>query len=287
MCAPAGPRSLFPHFPPLKDFTMTTPVSVDHRSALLAFRAAIRAVRKSPGPSTLSTLGSIALGLPGGPGNAVEDSADYVSLLGALERAADSPLFPRINHMVTAVHDFARLVPSWTPHPYAAEATADVVRLLAVCHEHQADMEEKPLSPWTRAAEAGTRLLGIILRRTDARPADALMVRTAEEFARRLRAAVAYTAMAMASHFSEYVARAYGLFTIGRCYPWMNGTTVAWSRLLGSTRYVFELTEPGALPDFPHGRVTVRRANTYEPSHTFALTARTRRQVIDQFVSSL
>ncbi|MGW0757090.1 hypothetical protein ACWD1Y_11480 [Streptomyces sp. NPDC002814] len=266
---------------------MTTAVAVDFRTALLAFRAAIRAVRQSPEPSTLGDLSRAVLALPLGPGNAVEDSADYLSVLGALERAEESQLFPRIEHMVTSVADLARTVPSWTRNPYATEATADVVRLLAVCHEWQADMEEHPLSPWTRAAEAGTRLLGIIMRRTDARPAEALMVQTAEEFARRLRAAVSNTAVGMASRFSEYVARVYGLFAIGPRLPWMNGGTVTWSRLLGSTRYVFELTQPGDHPDYPHGRVTVRRNGTYEPGHTFSLTARTRRKVIDQFVSSL
>ncbi|MET9528168.1 hypothetical protein [Streptomyces coeruleorubidus] len=266
---------------------MTTAVATDYRPALLAFRAAVRSVRQSPEPSTLAELSRAALALPGGPSNAVLDHEHHVSLLRALEFAEESQLFPRIAHMVTTVEDLSRLMPSWTPHPYAAEATADVVRLLAVCHERQRDMEEHQLSPWTRAAEAGTRLLGIILRRTDKRPADALMVRTAEEFAGRMRAAVAETAVMMSARFAEYAARMYGLFPIGPRLARMNGGYVEWSRLLGTRRYVFELAEGGWIEGFPHGRVTVRRTGSYEVIRTFALTARTRRKVLDQFISSL
>ncbi|MGA5411513.1 hypothetical protein ACPCSC_30200 [Streptomyces lavendulocolor] len=267
--------------------TTAIAVAVDYRSSLLAFRAAIRAVRNSPGPSTLSALGSIVLKLPGGPGNAVEGSADYGALLALLERAVQSPHFDDVDQMLSTIRGNAGLPPSWTPRPYATEATAHVIRLLAVCHDRQADMEEHPLSPWSRAAEAGTRLLSIILRRTDARPADALMVRAAEEFADLMRTAIAYVPMGKAIQFAEYAARVYGLFPIGHRYARTNGAQIEWTRVFGTVRYRFELTEPGALPDFPHGRVTVRRSGTYEPSHTFALTARTRRKVIDQFVSSL
>jgi hypothetical protein len=89
-------------------------------------------------------------------------------VLRTVEFAEGSQLFPRIDHMERAVADLARMMPSWVP-PYASEPMADVVRLLAVCHERQADMEERPFSPWSRAAEAGTRLVGIMLRRTGSR----------------------------------------------------------------------------------------------------------------------
>lgn len=266
---------------------VTTAVAVDYRTVLLSFRAAIRAVRQSPQPCTLAELSRAALQLPESEFNALVHDEKHVALLRALEFAQESQLFPRIAHMVTTVEDLSRLVPNWTPRPYAAEATANVVRLLAVCHERQADMEEHQLSPWTRAAEAGTRLLGIILRRTDKRPADALMVRTAKEFAERMRAAVAETASKMAAQFAEYAARVYGLFPIGPRLARMNGGCVEWSRLIGSTRYHFELAEGGWIEGFPHGRVIVRRSGSSQPIRTFALTARTSRKAIARFVDSL
>ncbi|MGW7090005.1 hypothetical protein ACWGH2_41850 [Streptomyces sp. NPDC054871] len=266
---------------------MTTAVDVDYRTPFLALRAAVRAVKESPEPLTIADLSSAVLALPGGPSDAVQDSSQYVMLLRALEQARESQIFPRIAHMVTTVEDLARSMPSWTPRPYASEAAADVVQLLALCHEWQPDMEERQLSPWTRAAEAGTRLLGIILRRTDARPADALMLRAAEELARRLRTAVAYGPVRMATQFAEYAARVYGLYPIGGRIARMNGGYVEWSRLLGQTRYHFELIEPGWLEGFPHGRVTVRCSGTYAVVRTVSLTARTSRKTIDRFVSSL
>ncbi|GHH31561.1 hypothetical protein [Streptomyces rubradiris] len=259
----------------------------DYRASLLAFRAAIRAVRQSPGPATLAELSRAALALPGGPSDSVTDDDKHVMLLRALEFAEDSQLFPRIDRMVTTVDDLSRSVPSWTPRPYAAEATADAVRLLAMCHEQQPDMEQHPLSPWTRAAETGTRLLQIILRRTDKRPADDLMVRTAKEFAERLRAAAAHRAVMVAAQFAVYAARMYGLFPIGPRIAQMSGSYVEWTRMFGTVRYRFTLAEGGWNDGFPHGRVTVVRTGSYESVRTFALTVRTRRKLIDQFVSSL
>ncbi|MEU1221296.1 hypothetical protein [Streptomyces microflavus] len=265
---------------------MTTAVAVDYRTPLMTFRAAVHRVRQSPEPSTLADLARAALALPGGPRDTVTDNEKYVSLLRTLEFAEESQVFPRIDHMVTTVGDLARMTPSWF-RPHEPEGTADVVRLLAMCHERQPDMESSPLSPWTRAAEAGTRLLGIMLRRTNARPAEALMVRTAEEFAARMRAAVAHAAVTTAAHFAEYAARAYGLFPIGPRIARMNGGYIEWSRIFGTRRYTFELIEGGGLEGFPHGRVTVRRTGSYEVFRTFALTARTRRTVIDRFTDSL
>ncbi|MFJ5142962.1 hypothetical protein [Streptomyces sp. NPDC088707] len=263
---------------------MTNPV--DYRTPLLAFHAAIRAVRQSPGLSTLAALSRAALALPGGPSNVVQDSEMYVSLLRVLERAEESQLFGRIDHMDDAVTDLTRMMPSWTP-AYATVAMSDAMRLLSLCHEYRADMEEHPLDPWSRAAEAGTRLVGIILRRTDARQANDQMVRTSTEFADRMRSAVTWTAVMAAAHFAEYAARRYGLLPIGPRIARMNGGRAEWTRVLGSQRWVFELTEGGYLEDFPHGRVIVRLSGSYEPTRTFALTARTRRKALARFVSSL
>ncbi|MGW0562852.1 hypothetical protein ACWDZ4_20090 [Streptomyces sp. NPDC003016] len=265
---------------------MTTGVAVDYRTPLLAFRTAVHRVRQSPEPSTLAELSRAALALPGGPRDKVTDDEKYIGLLRTLEIAEESQVFPRIDHMVATVENLAGMKPSWF-RPHQAEATGDVVRLLAMCHEQQADMESSRLSPWTRAAESGTRLLGIMLRRTDARPAEALTVRTAEEFAGRLRTAVAYVAVATAAQFAEYAARIYGLFPIGGRIVRMNGSYIEWSRVLGTRRYTFELIEAEWLEGFPHGRVTVRQAGSYEPIRTVALTTRTRRKVIDRFTDSL
>ncbi|MFD3815208.1 hypothetical protein ACFWRZ_09080 [Streptomyces rubiginosohelvolus] len=260
---------------------MTTAVAVDYRTPLMAFRAAVHRARQSPGPSTLAELSRAALAFPGGP-----ESEEYVSLLRALEIAEESQLFPRIDRMVTTVRDLAGMTPSWF-RPHEPEGTADVVRLLALCHERQPDMESNQLSRWTRAAEAGTRLFGIMLRRTDARPATDLMVRTAEEFAKRLRAAVTRPAVVAAIRFTHYATKVSGLFFIEGRIAHVNGGYVEWSRLIGTRRYVFELVDHGWLDGFPHGRVTVRRSSSHVPIHTFALTARTRRKVIERFIDSL
>lgn len=265
---------------------MTTPVAVDYRTPLLAYRAAVHHARQFPEASTLAELSRAALALPGGPRNALGDSERRVSLLRTLEFAKESPLFPRVEHMLTTVCDLTGVPPRWT-RPHETEATANVIRLLAVCHERQADMESHRLSPWTRAAETGTRLLGIILRRTDARPADALMTRTAAEFADRMRTAIVHMAVGSAAHFAEYAARVYGQFPIGpRAAARTNGGSIEWSRVLGMRRYVFELFEPGWFVAFPHGRLTVR-SGSYELIRVVALTARTRRTVLDRFTDSL
>ncbi|MFJ8301318.1 hypothetical protein ACIQ9R_36205 [Streptomyces sp. NPDC094447] len=263
-----------------------TAVAVDYRTPLLAFRAAVRAVRQDPGLSTLMDLSQAAHALPGGPANKVLDSEASMGLLRVLERAEETQLFARIDHADDTVVDLTRLTPSWIP-AYSSDAMSEVTRLLALCHENRPDMEEYPLDPWTRTAEAGTRLIGILLRRTDARPLNDLMVRTSAEFAGRMRTAVAWTAQMTAAHFAEYAARVYGLFPIGPRVAQTNSGVARWSRVLGTRRYVFELTEGGYLEDFPHGRVVVRLSGSYEPIRTFALTARTRPKALAQFIGSL
>ncbi|MGW7594441.1 hypothetical protein, partial [Streptomyces rubiginosohelvolus] len=189
--------------------------------------------------------------------------------------------------MATAVEDLARLKPSWTL-PHESEAMADVIRLLAVCHERQADMESAPLSPWTRAAEAGTRLLGIMLRRTDKRPAESLMSRTGWEFAARMRTAIVHTAALTAGHFAELWARRCGLFPIGpRLARSDGGSYIEWTRVIGQHRYAFELVKDGWRDGFPHGLVTVRQSGAYEPVRTFALTGSTDRKAVDRLIASL
>ncbi|MFD5079530.1 hypothetical protein [Streptomyces sp. NPDC058371] len=264
---------------------LTPRQAADPRTSLLAFRAAVRRARHSPTPSTLGALRRAVLPLSEGQPSSLIDER-RMPVLRLLELAEESPLFPRIDLMMSTVVDLTRLMPSWMP-PYAAEAMANVMRLLAVCHEHQTDMEEHPLNPWSRAAEAGTRLVGIILRRTDPRPADALMLRTAEEFARWMKAAVAHAAVATAAQFAELVAREYGMFPIGPRIGRMNGGAVEWSRLIGATRYDFRLFEAGWIEAFPNGRVDVRRSGSSEDFRTFPLTARTRRKVTDRFTASL
>ncbi|MEV0487310.1 hypothetical protein AB0I69_42760 [Streptomyces sp. NPDC050508] len=265
---------------------MTTAVAVDSRTSLLALRAAVRAVRQNPEPSTLGALHLAVQALPTESFHwNLEDGHQRV--LKSVEFAEESHLFPRIGHMNDAVTDLTRTLPSWTP-AYATVAMADVLRLLAVCHDHRADMEDHPLDPWSRAAEAGARLVAIMLRRTDARPADALMVRTAGEFAALMRTAVAANAVLGASNLAKEAARVYGLFPMGPRMPFENGGTAGWTRRLGGTTYRFELLGVGwHQPEYPHGRVEVRIPGSYEVVRSFTLTARTRRKVIDRFVSSL
>ncbi|MGC4950992.1 hypothetical protein ACLQ2N_32975 [Streptomyces sp. DT224] len=265
---------------------MTTAVALDYRTPLLAFRAAVHLVRLSPGPGTLAELSRAALALPATPSGPLMDDGNYVTLLRALERAEESQVFPVIDHMATAVEDLARSKPSWTL-PHESEAMANVIRLLAVCHERQPDMEGAPLSPWTRAAETGTRLLGIMLRRTDKRPAESLMSRTGWEFADRLRSAIVHTAVLTAGHFADLWARRCGLFPIGPRVARIDcGYYVEWTRVIGQRRYAFELVQDGWRDGFPYGVVTVRRAGT-ESVHVFALTDRTDRKVVDRFTASL
>ncbi|MFE1270585.1 hypothetical protein [Streptomyces sp. NPDC058758] len=264
---------------------MTT-VAVDYRTPLLAFRTAVRAVRQDPGLSTLMDLSQAARALPGGPANKVLDSEQYVNLLRVLERAEESQLFARIEYSVYTVVELTRFEPRWTP-AYSSDAMSEVTRLLALCHEYRPDMEEHRHDPWTRAAEAGARLIGILLRRTNARPLNDLMVRTSAEFAGRMRTAVTWVAQMTAAHFAEYAARVYGEFPIGPRVARENGSAITrWTRVLGTRRYVFDLTEGGCLEGFPHGRLTVL-SGAYEPIRAFALTARTRRKALDQFISSL
>ncbi|WP_433860240.1 hypothetical protein [Streptomyces kronopolitis] len=265
---------------------MTTAVAVDHRTMLLALRAAIRTARQNPEPSTLGALSRALLALPTESFHwSLEDGHQRV--LKAVEFAEGSQLFPRIDHMDDAVTDLTRMVPSWTP-AYATVAMADTLRLLAVCHDRRADMEDRPLDPWSRAAEAGTRLVAIMLRRTDARPADALMVRTAAEFAARMRMAVASGAVLGASNLASEAARVYRLFPIGPRMPFENGGSPGWTRRVGGTTYRFELLGVDwHHPDYPHGRVEVRIPGSYEVVRSFTLTARTSRKAIDRFVSSL
>ncbi|MFI9052473.1 hypothetical protein [Streptomyces sp. NPDC053427] len=265
---------------------MTTAVAVDHRTPLLALRAAVRAVRENPGPSTLGALSRAILALPTESFHwRLEDGHQRV--LKTVELAEESQLFPRIDHMGDAVTDLTRMMPSWTP-AYATVAMDDVLRLLATCRERRSDMEEHPLDPWSRAAEAGTRLLAIMLRRTDARPADALMVRTAAEFAARMRTAVASGAVLGASYLASEAARVYGLFPMGPRRPFENGGSPGWTRRIGGTPYRFELLGiDWRHPDYPHGRVEVRAPGSPEVVRSFTLTARTSRKAVHRFVSSL
>ncbi|WP_330335666.1 hypothetical protein OHS33_39195 (plasmid) [Streptomyces sp. NBC_00536] len=264
---------------------MTITTAVDHAALLRALRAAVRAVRTAPGLDTLAALSSALLAFPTESFRwNLEDG--HLRVLKAVQFAEESQHFAVIDHMDDAVTDLTRMQPSWTP-AYATVAMADAVQLLARCHDRRADMEEQPFDPWSRAAEAGTRLVAILLRRTDARPADTVMVRTSAEFAARMRAAVASNAVLGASQFAEEMARVWGLFRIGPRRPYRNGGAVEWTRRLGGVSYRFELVEPGWHPDHPHGRVRVFRGDLREPERSVSLTARTSRKVIDRFVSSL
>ncbi|MFD7764119.1 hypothetical protein [Streptomyces microflavus] len=264
---------------------MTTAVAVDCRSLLLGLRAAIRAVRENPGPSTLSALSGALLAFPTDEmGTFLVDGHGRV--IGFAEMTERNPLFERINHMDDAVVDLTRQMPSWTP-AYATVAIGDVMRLMAVCHDHRADMEEHPFDPWSRAAEAGTRLIGILVRRTDARQANDLMVRTAAEFAARLRSAVAANAVRGASQFAAEFARTTpGLFRIGARTPRSNGGMTEWTRIFGRTTYHFALCKPGWSEAYSDGYVAVRRGLDASV-RIVPLTARTSRKAIDRFVSSL
>ncbi|RSS95088.1 hypothetical protein EF903_05460 [Streptomyces sp. WAC05292] len=261
---------------------MTTAAAIDTRALLRTLRAAVRAVEASPGPDTLTRLSTALLALPGERlGGFVEDRLHTV--LANVERAEENQLFPRIDNMLHTVRDQASMQPSWTPK-YAGEMTPKVIRLLAVCHEQQADMEEAEHRPWARAAAAGTRLLNILLRRTDQRPAVRQLVAAAETFADRLRWAVAFTGTVQSAALGEALARQLGLFVIG---PRDHRPSEEWVRRIGHVAYRFTVIPPKTHPDYPHGRVDVRRTGSHEVEHSFGLTTRTGPAVLDRLPDSL
>ncbi|MFD4933469.1 hypothetical protein [Streptomyces virginiae] len=261
---------------------MTTAVPVDHRTPLLALRSAMRTVRQTPEPLTLLALSSAVLALPAESFHwNLEDGQQRV--LRSIELAAENPLFAQVDRMDDAVTDLTRMTPSWNP-AYATAAMAEVLQLLALCHERQPEMDAHPSAPWSRAAEAGMRLVDIMLRRTDSRPANALMVCAAAKFADRIRTAIAFNAVTGASQLAFEAARRYGLFPIGGRVP-MNATADGWTRRIGKGTYSFEVF--GRHPEHhPYGRLEVRRVGT-DDVRSVPLTARTSHKAITRFLNSL
>ncbi|MFD0352967.1 hypothetical protein ACFVHW_04345 [Streptomyces sp. NPDC127110] len=259
---------------------MTT--ATDHRALLRTLRAAVRAVVASPGPATLAQLSTALLAVPAEQLGGMAEEQIHV-VLRNVDLAERNKLFSRIDRMVETVHDQASMRPSWTP-AYAGEMVPQAIRLLAACHEQQEAMEEKPHLPWAQAAKAGTRLLDILLRRTDHRPAERLLITAAETFAARLRWATASIAAAHSAWYATSIARQHGLFAIeARDHR----ATDEWVRRIGHVAYRFVLIPPKEHPDYPHGRVDVCRAGSYDVVHSFPLTARTGATVLDRFLGSL
>ncbi|MEU4969960.1 hypothetical protein [Streptomyces smyrnaeus] len=260
--------------------------AVDRRAPLMALRAELNLLRAQPGLPALQRLAQAVEHLPEGSNGRSEDA--YCQALRAIDSAIDETPehFTRIARGMDHVRELASTPPSWIS-PSRGEAAAQVVQLLAMCHTREPDMERRPYSPWTRAAEAGTRLFTLMQRRTEARPAHAALLRAAEEFGTRLRAGLVRDVDVHAEWLALLYTEQMGLFPISTREALGEDWAVVWRRKLGTRVFRFELTLPDAQePDAPHGRVVVR-APGGQVRHSFPLTSRTRRVDLNRFINAL
>ncbi|MEU5181196.1 hypothetical protein AB0G49_14200 [Streptomyces longwoodensis] len=251
-----------------------------HRAAIVELRGAIKATGADPSPATLARLDAALADLPLG---ALDDSGERTvrAALGVVSQAEDSPLFAYLEKAQKAVAEMLSKGPSALPvhtHP----AVLAVLELVGPCYALPGDWEKGSADrrAWDRAAEASFELLRGVTSFLYSEGGKFRVHRALEACSVAVRRAVAYRALFWARHAAVKAAQGMGVFVIGGRQPLPDEFHGAWTQVLGSATYRFDVTPPDLLGGAPYGHLVVTRLSEDADGaddttvHTLALTDR-------------